>query len=114
VIHTGANVHDSQQAIALVDAIPAIRQFNGGRRRRPNKLNADRAYDAEAKSRKLLRARKTILMIAKQYAPHDSALGKYRFIIESYLHGSSNNGYSGFGMRSATTSIMLSSISDSS
>ena len=34
VIHTGDNVHDSQQAIALEDAIPAIKPSNSGRRRR--------------------------------------------------------------------------------
>jgi len=83
VIHTGANVHDSQQAIALLDAFPAIKRPNVGRRRRPVKLYADRAYDAEAKIRKPLRARKIIPMIAKRYAPHGSGLGKHRSIIES-------------------------------
>jgi hypothetical protein len=83
VIHTGANVHDSQQAIALVDAIPAIKRPYGGRRRRPNELYADPAYDAEAKIREPLRVRKIIPMFAKRYSPHGSGLGKHRSIIES-------------------------------
>jgi len=53
VIHTGANVHNSQQAIPLVDAIPAIKCPREARRRRPDTLYADRAYDAEAKSANL-------------------------------------------------------------
>jgi hypothetical protein len=83
VIHTGANVHDSQQAIPLVDAIPAIKCPKGGRRRRPDTLYADRAYDAEAKIRKPLRQRRIIPMIAKRYTEHGSGLGKHRSIIES-------------------------------
>ena len=52
VIHTGANVHDSQQTIPLVDAITAIKCPRGGKRRRPDALNAAKAYDLEAKIRK--------------------------------------------------------------
>ena len=83
VIHTGANVHDSQQAIPLVDAIPAIKCPKEGRRRRPDTLYADRAYDAEAKIRKPLRQRRIIPMIAKGYTEHGSGLGKHHSIIES-------------------------------
>ena len=35
IIHTGANVHDSEQAIPLIDAIPPIKRPGGGRRKRP-------------------------------------------------------------------------------
>jgi hypothetical protein len=47
--HTGANVHDSQAAIPIVDAIPPIKTPDGGRRKRPDELMGDRAYDAEEK-----------------------------------------------------------------
>ena len=83
VIHTGANVHDSQQAIPLVDAITAIKCPRGGRRRRPDTLYADKAYDAETKIRKPLRQRRIIPMIAKRYTEQGSSLGKHRSIIES-------------------------------
>ncbi|MFM7114794.1 MAG: transposase, partial [Planctomycetota bacterium] len=58
LIHTGANVHDSQAAMPLVDSIPSIKCPGGGRRRRPDSLYADRAYDAEDKIRKPLRQRR--------------------------------------------------------
>ena len=45
--HTGANVHDSEMAIALVDGIPPIKQPRGRPRKRPDEVLADRAYDAE-------------------------------------------------------------------
>ena len=51
VIQTGANEHDFQQAIPLVDSNPAIKRPYGGRRRIPDELYADRAYDPEAKIR---------------------------------------------------------------
>ena len=57
ITHTGANVHDSQQAIPLIDAIPPIKRPGGGRRKRPDAAFADRAYDAEEKIRVPLRER---------------------------------------------------------
>ena len=39
-----ANDHDRRHAIAVVDAIPLLRR---GRRKRPERLLADRGYDAE-------------------------------------------------------------------
>lgn len=66
-----------------MDAIPAIKCPREGRRRRPDTLYADRAYDAEAKIRKPLRQRQIIPMIAKRYTEHGSGLGKNRSIIES-------------------------------
>jgi transposase len=82
VVHTGANVHDSQQAIALIDAIPSIKQPSGGRRRRPDKAYADAAYDAEAKIRKPLRKRGITPFIAKKNREHGSGLGKHRCVVE--------------------------------
>lgn len=83
MIHTGANVHDSQAAMPLVDSIPSIKRPGGGRRRRPDSLYADRAYDAEDKIRKPLRQRRIIPRIARRNTEHGSGLGKHRSIIES-------------------------------
>ncbi len=58
ITHTGANCHDSEMAIPLVNAVPPIKQPRGAPRKRPDELLADRAYDAEAKIRKPLRKRR--------------------------------------------------------
>jgi IS5 family transposase len=42
---SGANVHDSQALIPLVQGIPPIRSRRGRRRRRPGKLHGDKGYD---------------------------------------------------------------------
>jgi transposase len=81
--HTGANVHDSQMAIALVDGIPPIKQPHGRPRKRPDEVLADRAYDAEEKIRQPLRQRKTKPLIAKRNSGHGSGLGKFRYVVEA-------------------------------
>jgi transposase len=81
--HTGANVHDSEMAIALVDGIPPIKQPRGRPRKRPDEVLADRAYDAEEKIRKPLRQRKTKPLIAKRYTKNGSGLGKFRYVVEA-------------------------------
>ncbi len=81
--HTGANVHDSEMAMALVDAIPPIKQPRGRPRRRPDETLADRAYDAEDKIRKPLRARGIKPLIAKRNTEHGSGLGRYRYVVEA-------------------------------
>jgi transposase len=81
--HTGANVHDSEMAIALVDGIPPIKQPHGRPRRRPDEVLADRAYDAEEKIRKPLRRRKTKPLIAKRNTENGSGLGKFRYVVEA-------------------------------
>ena len=82
IIHTGANVHDSEQAIPLIDAIPPIKRPGGGRRKRPNKAFGDRAYDAEEKIRQALRQRSIEPFIAKRNTEHGSGLGKHRWVVE--------------------------------
>ena len=82
LINTAANVHDSQQAIPLIDAIPPIKLPGGGRRKRPNKAFGDRAYDAEAKIRQALRKRGIKPFVAKRNTDHGSGLGKYRCVVE--------------------------------
>lgn len=83
VAHTGANTHESEVAIALVDAVPAIKQRRGGRRKRPDEVLADRAYDAEEKIRQPLRRRHVTPLIAKRRTEHGSGLGKYRYVVEA-------------------------------
>jgi hypothetical protein len=53
---TGANRNDSQQALALVDAIPSLQGERGRPRHRPDYVLGDRGYDAES-IRRGLRAR---------------------------------------------------------
>lgn len=81
--HTGANVHDSEMAIALVDGIPPIKQPCGRPRKRPDEVLADRAYDAEEKIRRPLRQRKMKPLIAKRYTKNGSGLGKFRYVVEA-------------------------------
>jgi transposase len=83
LVHTGANEHDSEQAIPLIDAIPPIKRPGGGRRKRPAKAYADRAYDAEAKIRRPLRRRGIEPFIAKRNTEPGSGLGKHRCVVES-------------------------------
>lgn len=81
--HTGANVHDSEMAIALVDGIPPIKQPRGRPRKRPDETLADRAYDAEEKIRQPLRQRKIKPLIAKRNTGHGTGLGKFRYVVEA-------------------------------
>ena len=81
--HTGANVHDSEMAVPLVDAITPIDRPRGRPRRRPDTVLADRAYDAEEKIRQPLRARGITPLIAKRNTAHGSGLGKYRWVVEA-------------------------------
>ncbi len=81
--HTAANLHDSEMAIPIVDAVPPIKTAKGGRRKRPDEVLADRAYDAEDKVRKELRRRKIQPFIAKRNTKHGSGLGKYRYVVEA-------------------------------
>lgn len=81
--HTGANVHDSQMAMALVDGIPPIKQPRGRPRRRPDEVLADRAYDAEEKIRKPLRQRGIKPLLANRNTEHGTGLGQYRYVVEA-------------------------------
>jgi transposase len=83
IAHTGANVHDSQMAMPLVQSIPAIKQPRGRPRRRPDTLLADAAYHAKVKIFRPLRALGIIPVIAERKREHGSGLGQYRYVIEA-------------------------------
>jgi transposase len=86
---TGANAHDVTQLLPLVDAIPPLRRKRKRRcRRRPKRVQGDRAYDSEP-HRKALRRRRIIPVLAKRNTAHGSGLGVHRWVVErtiSWFH----------------------------
>jgi len=78
---TGANRNDSQQALALVEAIPPLQGKQGRPRHRPDCIVGDRGYDAEA-IRQGLRARHIVSWLAKRNTEHGSGLGRWRWVVE--------------------------------
>jgi transposase len=78
---TGANRHDSQQALALVDAIPTLQGSRGRPRYRPDCILGDRGYDAEA-IRQGLRNRGILPLLAMRNTQHGSGLGRWRWVVE--------------------------------
>ncbi len=78
---TGANRNDSEQALALVDAIPPLQGERGRPRHHPDFVLGDRGYDAEA-IRQGLRARHISSLLAKRNTEHGSGLGRCRWVVE--------------------------------
>lgn len=88
VILTAANVHDVNELIPLVDSIPPVSGKRGPPRRRPERVQADTAYDSEER-RKELRKRRIKPVIPKRNREHGSGLGVFRWVVErtlSWLH----------------------------
>jgi transposase len=83
IVHTGANCHDSNMAIPLIDAIPPIKRPHGRPRRRPDKAQADRGYDYDQKIRQPLRQRGIEPVIARKNTEHGSGLGVHRWYVEA-------------------------------
>lgn len=81
---TGAQRHDSTQAMALLDAVPPIRQQRGRPRRRPRDLYGDAAYGTP-RNRKGLRHWHIQNHLAAPRHPHGSGLGKIRYVVERTL-----------------------------
>ena len=81
---TGANRHDSMVFEALIDAVPAIRQPSGRRRKRPAKLHADKAYDIP-RCRRALTRRRIKVRIARKGIESSTRLGRHRWVIERTL-----------------------------
>jgi len=78
---TGANRNDSQEALALVDAIPLWQGERGRPRCRPDCVLGDRGYDAAA-IRCGLRARHIRPLLARRRTTHGSGLGRWRWVVE--------------------------------
>src|SRR3712207_1900021 len=81
---SAANTHDSQALIPLVQAVPTIRSRRGPRRRRPDKLHADKGYDYEH-LRAWLRARRITPRIARRGVETSTRLGRHRWVVERSL-----------------------------
>lgn len=74
--------------LALVDAIPTLQGRRGRPRRRPERVQGDRAYDSQA-HRRALRRRGIAPVLARRNAEHGSGLGVYRWVVErtiAWLH----------------------------
>jgi transposase len=87
-IVTPANAHDVTQLVPLVDAVPPIAGKPGRPRRRPEKVQGDRAYHSASHERQL-RQRGIRPVLAHRNTDHGSGLGKTRWVVErtlSWLH----------------------------
>jgi transposase len=78
---TGVNRNDSQEALALVDAIAPLQGERGRPRCRPVCVVGDRGYDAAA-IRQGLRTRHIVALLARRRTSHGSGLGRWRWVIE--------------------------------
>jgi transposase len=92
---TGANRHDAEQFVPLLDGVPAVAGKVGRPRRTPDRVFADRAYDAEP-LRDACRARGIDPFLARRRTPHGSGLGAFRWPVErtlGWLHQFRRLGY---------------------
>jgi transposase len=83
-ILTGANRHDSVAFEPLLDAVPAIKQPSGQRRKRPAKVHADKAYDIP-RCRQALTHRHIRVRIARKGVDSSQRLGRHRWVVERTL-----------------------------
>lgn len=88
VLLSAANVPDAEQLARALDAVPSLPTPAGGRRRRPDKLHADKAYDSKA-SRITCQLRSVVPRIARRGIESSERLGRYRWVVErsfAWLH----------------------------
>jgi hypothetical protein len=69
----------------LIDAIPPIKTPRGGRRKRPGKLHADKAYDIP-RCRRFLGRRHIRCRIARKGIDSSERLGRHRWVVERLRH----------------------------
>jgi len=81
VVVSAANANDSTMLEAVLDDLPPIRMPSRGRRRRPGKLHADKAYD-HRRCRAYLRRRGIRPRIARRLIESSARLGRHRWTIE--------------------------------
>jgi hypothetical protein len=105
---TGANRNDSQEALALVDAIPPLHRERGRPRQRPDSVLGDRGYDAAA-IRRGLRTRHIVPLLAMRRTAHGSGLGRCGGSWNAHLPGSVSFAACACGMTSGPTSTKRSS-----
>lgn len=78
---SAANLHDSQAVIPLVKGIAPTRSRRGRRRRKPDKLHADKGYDYDH-LRRWLRQRGITPRIARKGVESSQRLGRHRWPVE--------------------------------
>jgi IS5 family transposase len=81
---TAANTGDTSVFAALLDDVPAVLTPARRRRRRPGKVDADKAYDSAA-NRAYLRRRGITPRIARRGMESSSRLGRHRWVVERTL-----------------------------
>jgi transposase len=81
---SGANRHDSVVFDDLLDAIPPIRTPAGRRRKRPDKVHADKGYDYP-RCRRALTTRHIRVRIARKGIDSSERLGRHRWVVERTL-----------------------------
>ena len=81
---TAANVNDSTMFEGLLEDIPAVRTPSGRRRCRPDKVYADKGYDARH-CRAYLRRRGITARIARRGVESSTRLGRHRWRVERTL-----------------------------
>lgn len=81
---TAANTHDVKALLPLVEQVPPVRGKPGRPRKRPQRVQGDRAYDSQ-RHRRALRQRGIEPVLAKRNTKHGSGLGKHRWVVERTL-----------------------------
>ena len=81
---TAANEHDSVQFEGLIAALPAVKQRFGYRRKRPDKVHADKGYDFD-RCRTFLQRRGITPRIARRGIESSEKLGRHRWVVERTL-----------------------------
>jgi transposase len=81
---TAANVNDSVVFEGLLDDVPAVRMPSGRRRCRPDRVHADKGYDARH-CRAYLRRRGIKARIARRGIESSQRLGRHRWRVERAL-----------------------------
>ena len=81
---TGANRHDSVVFAELLDAVPPTKTPAGRRRKRPDKVHADKGYDYP-RCRRALSQRHIRVRIARRGVERSDRLGRHRWVVERTL-----------------------------